>query len=133
MWAPFLFRPIFWTSHSMFLIHCKDRASDLQSKLSLHENHWTVSQKQKQYQYEILDIFTLANDMLSIKQWKMILLANYQDGIMVFQRRPFFFFLRYYLIFSWHVQSELVFILDIGGTRNCAMLLLDVISRLEFW
>ena len=67
MWAPFLFRPIFWTSHSVFLIHCKDRASDLQSKLSLRENHWTVSQKQKQYQYEILDIFTLANDMLSIK------------------------------------------------------------------
>lgn len=90
MWALFLFRPIFWTIHSIFLVHCKDHASDLQSKLSLHESHWTISQKQKQYQCEILDIFTLANDMLSIKQWKMMLLADYQDGIMVFQRKPFF-------------------------------------------
>ena len=50
-----------------------------------------------------------------------------------FSKKAFFLKKRYYLIFSWHVQSELVFFLDIGRTRNCAMLLLDVISRLEFW
>ena len=67
MWAPFLFCPMFSTSHGTFLVHCKDHALDLQSKLSLHENHLNISQQWKQYLYEILDIFTLANDVLNIK------------------------------------------------------------------
>lgn len=43
------------------------------------------------------------------------------------------FFKRHYFIFIWLAQSELVFILEVGRIGNCAMLLLGIISLLEFW
>lgn len=75
---------------------------------------------------------TLANDVsVSSEKWCYWPIIRIAICFLrpIFQEKVLLFF----FFFSWHAQSELVFILEFGRTRNCARLLLDVISRLEFW